>query len=345
MVRPAEMTPLMSFVPSTRRPQQTKAISSNKTGFEPPTTREIALLHDFSDTVAFVSVVKEGSFTAAAKVLRTPKNRISRKVRELEARLGAQLLLRTTRSIQLTEAGSVYYERCHGVVEGLEDAEHAVAELQARPSGWLRITAPYWLGQRILAPLVSEFRTQFPDVRPQLLLGHEIKDIVSEKIDVAFRLWDGPLPDSALVARRLGQLPLGVFAAPAYVRKHGEPSHPSELATHSCLVTEMYYQRRTVAWPLIRDGERHDYTVHPVAVASDPEGLHAFLLNGEGLQLTSELRLREELDTGRVVRVLPDWSGPAPTVYAVRAGGRVLAPKVKAFLEFVEPRLRLPRSI
>lgn len=299
------------------------------------------MLRDFSDTVAFVTVVKEGSFTAAARALRTPKNRISRKVQELEARLGAQLLLRTTRSIQLTEAGSLYFERCRTFVEDIEDAEHAVAELQARPYGWLRITAPYWLGTRVLAPLMSEFRTSYPEVWPQLMLGHEVRDIVSENIDIAFRLWDGSLPDSSLVARRLGELPLGIFASPSYIDAHGRPSHPSELIARACLVTEVYYEKPTVAWPLIRDGERRDYPVRPTAVASDPEGLHSFLLDGGGLQLTSELRLRDDLAAGRLVRVLPEWSGPAPTLYAVRAGGRVLPPKVRAFLEFLEPRLRL----
>jgi molybdenum-dependent DNA-binding transcriptional regulator ModE len=129
------------------------------------------MLRDFSDTAAFVKVVEEGSFTAAARVLKTPKTRISRKVQELERRLGIRLLNRTTRSLKLTEAGAVYFEHCASLVKDLEDAENAVAELQRHPRGWLRITAPHWLANYALAPLLSEFRRFYPEIYPHMLLG------------------------------------------------------------------------------------------------------------------------------------------------------------------------------
>ncbi|HZG10317.1 MAG TPA: LysR family transcriptional regulator [Allosphingosinicella sp.] len=114
------------------------------------------MLRDFSDTVAFVKVVQEGSFTAAARILKVPKTRISRKVQELEQSLQAQLLNRTTRSLKLTEVGAAYFQRCEAIVKDLEDAENAVAELQDHPRGWLRLTAPFWLGTRVIAPMLSE---------------------------------------------------------------------------------------------------------------------------------------------------------------------------------------------
>lgn len=299
------------------------------------------MLRDFSDTIAFVKVVQEGSFTGAARALKTPKTRISRKVQELEARLGAQLLNRTTRSLKLTEAGSVYFQHCEGLVKDLEDAEHAVGELQQHPRGWLRITAPHWLGIRILAPVLVEFRRFYPEVQPQLLLGHEVVDLMAKEIDIAFRLQEGDLPDSSLAARRLGALPMGVYAAPSYLERAGEPQHPDELAAHAGLLTQFYFNRPTVAWPLSRDGGRGHFPVRPVAVASDPEGLHAFLLAGEGLMLANHQRVAADVQAGRLVRVLPEWEGPAPSLYAIRPGGRVQPPKVKALLDFLIPRIDL----
>lgn len=200
------------------------------------------MLRDFSDTVAFVKVVQEGSFTAAAHVLKVPKTRVSRKVQELESRLRTQLLNRTTRSLKLTEAGAVYFQHCERVVKNLEDAENAVAELQQHPRGWLRIAASYWLATRVLAPLLTEFRRFYPEVFPQLLLGHEVVDLVAKDIDIAFRLQEGTLPVSTLTARRLGALPMGIYGAPTYLERAGTPQHPSELTEHACLFDRVLFQ-------------------------------------------------------------------------------------------------------
>jgi DNA-binding transcriptional LysR family regulator len=302
------------------------------------------LLRDFSDTVAFVKVVQEGSFTAAARVLKVPKGRISRKVQELEQRLQAQLLNRTTRSLKLTEAGAAYFQHCEAIVKELEDAENAVAELQHHPRGWLRIAAPYWLGTRVLAPMLSEFRRFYPDVRPQLLLGSDVVDLVAKDIDLAMRLWVGPLPDSTLTARRMGGLPTGIYSAPDYLERAGVPQHPKDLANHDCLLVQHFFERPVVEWPLTKGAEHFNAALRPVAVASDPEALHSFLLGGDGLLMTNHLRVAADVAAGRLVRVLPDWDGPEPTLYAVRPSGRVQPPKVKAFLDFLAPRLDLNKA-
>jgi DNA-binding transcriptional LysR family regulator len=303
------------------------------------------MLRDFSDTVAFVKVVQEGSFTAAARVLKVPKTRVSRKVQELEQRLQAQLLNRTTRSLKLTEAGAAYFQYTHAVVKDLEEAENAVAELQDHPRGWLRITAPFWLGTRVLAPMLSEFRRFYPEVRPQLLLGNEVVDLMAKDIDVALRLWVGPLPDSSLAARRLGELPMGIYAAPAYLERAGVPRHPSELASHDCLLVQYYFERQAIEWPLSRNGEQFNAPLRPVAVAGDPEALHSFLLAGDGLLMTNHLRVAADVAAGRLVRVLDEWHGPTPVLHAVRPSGRVQPPKVRAFLDFLAPRLDFTRPV
>jgi DNA-binding transcriptional LysR family regulator len=299
------------------------------------------MLRDFSDTVAFVKVVQEGSFTAAARVLKVPKTRISRKVHELEQRLRAQLLNRTTRSLKLTEAGTAYFRRCEAIVRDLEDAENAVAELQDHPRGWLRIAAPHWLGTRILPPLLSEFRRFYPDVYPQLLLGNDAVDLIAKDIDVAMRMWVGPMPDSSLTARQIGELPMGVYAAPSYLERNGTPQHPLDLADHDCLLIQHLFERSSIEWALTNGQERIDAIVRPVAVADDLEALYSFLVAGDGVLMTNHLRARHDLIEGRLVRILPDWQGPELVLYAVRPAGRMQPPKVTAFLDFIKPRLDL----
>ncbi|MCJ8521004.1 DNA-binding transcriptional LysR family regulator [Pseudorhizobium tarimense] len=196
-----------------------------------------------SDTLAFVEVVQRGSFTAAAKSLRTSKARVSKKVQDLEQRLGVKLLHRTTRNIRLTEAGSIYFERCRDLGRLIGDAESAVEQVHGKPSGWLRVTAPHWLVSRAIAPLLVGFRDAYPEVNLQLLLDHDVKDIVREDIDVACRLWNGPMPDSNLAARRSADIPTGLYASRTYLEQHGVSEHPAQLRDHACLVTQLFYGR------------------------------------------------------------------------------------------------------
>jgi DNA-binding transcriptional LysR family regulator len=166
---------------------------------------------------------QHGSFTAAAKALDVPKTRVSRKVQELELRLGSLLLKRSTRRLGLTEAGRVYFERCAPVIGGLEDAEHAVAILSSRPQGTSTLTAPFWLASGVLAPLLAEFNHAYPDVQIKILATNEPMDLVSGDVDLALRLWIGDLPTSQLTVRRLGGLPMQVHASCAYLAHHVAP--------------------------------------------------------------------------------------------------------------------------
>ena len=143
---------------------------------------------DLNDTLVFVKVVEHGSFISAARALRLPKTTVSRKVQDLETRLGAQLLHRTTRKLGLTEAGNVYFEHSQRISRELDEAESAVTELQGGPRGWLRFTAPYSLGTNWIAPLLGEFRARHPEVRVEMLLSNEALDLIDKEIDVALRI-------------------------------------------------------------------------------------------------------------------------------------------------------------
>jgi DNA-binding transcriptional LysR family regulator len=142
----------------------------------------------------------------------------------------------------------------------------------------------------------------------------------------------------------MGGLPTGIYSAPDYLERAGVPQHPRDLANHDCLLVQHFFERLVVEWPLTKGAEQFNAGLRPVAVASDPEALHSFLLGGDGLLMTNHLRVAADVAAGRLVRVLPDWDGPEPILYAVRPSGRVQPPKVTAFLDFLAPRLDLNKA-
>lgn len=292
---------------------------------------------DLNDTLVFVKVVEHGSFISAARALRLPKTTVSRKVQDLETRLGAQLLHRTTRKLGLTEAGNVYFEHCQRIARELDEAESAVTQLQGGPRGWLRVTAPYSIGITWIAPLLGEFHARHPEVRVEMVLTNEPLDIIDKEIDVALRV--GHLPDSNLVARRLGTFRSQVYASPGYIERHGEPMSPDDLLHHRSL-TFSKYRRNGAYWWALSDGERSvDYRVDPVLVANDPGFLTGALLCGEGLMLTSDITAKAYVEKGLIQRVLAGWVGPEVDCNAVFPKGRVQSPKVRAFIDFLVERL------
>jgi DNA-binding transcriptional LysR family regulator len=294
---------------------------------------------DLNDTLVFVKVVEHGSFISAARSLRLPKTTVSRKVQELEARLGAQLLHRTTRKLGLTEAGNVYYEHCQRIARELDEAESAVGQLQAGPRGWLRFTAPYSIGIDRIAPLLGEFHARHPEVRVEMVLSNDTIDIVGKEIDVALRV--GALPDSNLVARKLAVLRTQVYASPNYIERYGEPLHPDDLQHHRALAMSKSRRNDHYIWSL-NDGERSvEFPVTPILVANDPGALKGALLCGEGLMLAADVMVRPYAGEGYVQRVLAGWTGPELDFNAVFPRGHVQSPKVRAFVDFLVERLNL----
>ena len=295
------------------------------------------MARDLNDTLIFVRVVEHGSFISAARALRLPKTTVSRRVQELETRLGAQLLHRTTRRLGLTEAGSIYFEHCRQIARSLDEAESAVSQLQGGPRGWLRFTAPYSVGITWIAPLLGEFHALHPEVRVEMLLSNESLDLIHKEIDVGLRI--GTLPDSNLVARRLAVFRTQVYASPGYIARYGEPRHPDELQQHRALAMQKSRRNGDYAWTL-SDGERTaDYGVDPILVANDPGALTGALLCGEGLMLASDVTVKRYVEQGYVQRVLAGWTGPELDFNAVFPRGQVQSPKVRAFVDFLVERL------
>lgn len=295
------------------------------------------MARDLNDTLIFVKVVEHGSFISAARVLRLPKTSVSRKVQELEMRLGAQLLHRTTRKLGLTEAGTIYFEHCQQIARRLDEAESAVGQLQGGPRGWLRFTAPYSIGINWIAPLLGEFHARHPDVRVESVLTNEPVDLIGKEIDVGLRV--GNLPDSNLVARRLAIFRTQIYASPLYIARHGDPGHPDDLVHHHALAMHKARNNGDYTWELT-DGERRaDYRVEPILVANDPGALIGALLSGDGLMLASDVTVKPYAEQGYVRRVLAGWTGPELDFNAVFPRGRVQSPKVRAFVDFLVERL------
>ncbi len=298
------------------------------------------MANDLNDTLIFVKVVEQGSFTAAARLLGQPKTTVSRKVQELEERLGARLLHRTTRRLGLTEAGTVYYEHCQRIARELEQAESAVSQLQSGPRGWLRFTVPYSVGTTWIAPLLGQFQAQYPEIRVDMHLGNEMLDLISGETDLALRI--GPLPDSNLIARKLGNLRTQVFASPAYIQRHGEPRHPDELQYHRTLAIRKQRQNQNnrFVWSLAEDGgQMQEFPVNPLLVANDTAALNPMLVAGEGLMLSSDVMAKPFIESGMLRRVLAGWTGPDYDFSAVFAGGGMVSPKVRAFVDFLVEKL------
>ncbi|WP_164000450.1 LysR family transcriptional regulator [Pyxidicoccus caerfyrddinensis] len=287
---------------------------------------------DLNELLVFARVVQAGSFTSAARLLRMPKSTVSRKVSDLEERIGAQLLHRTSRKLRLTDAGQAYYEHAARIVAEVEQAELAVTRLQTAPHGLLRVTTPLTFG--CLGPLVSEFLQRHPQVQLELVCTERAVDLMEEGFDLAVRA--GRLADSSLIARRLGNIENIVVAAPGYLKQRGTPKAPKELEKHDCILFGTALERN--AWALSSGGKTVEVPVRARLAVNEPDMLRAVTLAGGGIALLPNLNYAEDLASGRLKRILPDWSSATVPVHAVYPSSRHDSPKVTAFVDFLRER-------
>ncbi|SFG84879.1 transcriptional regulator, LysR family [Duganella sp. CF458] len=277
-------------------------------------------------------VVELGSFTAAAEALGISHTIVSRQVRQLEEHLGAQLLNRTTRRFALTDAGRDYYESAREVLDLLDDADRNVGRHQSEPTGVLRINAPMAFGTIEVAQWLPGFMARYPGLQVDLLCNDRMVDLIEDGFDVALRLARA-LPDSTLVARRLATSKVLLVASPDYLRKHGAPAAPADLAQHNCLV----YTAATRAneWILLgTDGTEHAVPVRGTLQANTNVALRAAAAGGLGIANAAAFIVREELERGALVEVLPGYTPKPRELYALYPQNRHLSPKVRAFVDY-----------
>jgi DNA-binding transcriptional LysR family regulator len=290
---------------------------------------------DLNQMLVFVRVVQAGSFSAAARQLGAPKSTLSRKVSELEERLGSRLLQRTTRKLGLTDAGRIYFDHAARIVAEAQIAEQAVGHLQASPRGLLRVTTP--LSFVVLPPLVSAFAKKYPDVQLDIVCSDRRVDLVDENFDVAIRT--GALADSSLVARPLGTFKRVVVAAPEYCKEHGTPTRPADLERHACITFGAGISPNT--WVLGSGEQRVEIHVTPRLTANDLDILRSAALDGLGIAFIPEFACAEDVRKNRLRHVLPEWCSAETPVHAVYPTARHLSPKVGAFIDLVRERIEL----
>ncbi|QRN99631.1 LysR family transcriptional regulator [Archangium violaceum] len=291
---------------------------------------------DLNELLVFARVVQAGSFTEAARGLQMPKSTVSRKVSELEERVGAQLLQRTTRKLHLTEVGRAYYEHCARIVAEAEAAEQSVTRMQAVPHGLLRVTAPLTFSH--LGPLVAEFMKSYPEVQLDLVCTDRTVDLVGEGFDLAIRA--GRLADSSFIARRLGVIERLVVAAPSYIKARGAPRSPKELEKHDCLLFGA--GREGNVWSLSAGSRSVEVQVRARFVVNEPDMLRAVTLAGAGVALLPNIHCSSDIAAGRLQRILPDWGSSGAPVHVVYPSARHHSPKVMAFVDFLRERWPAP---
>ncbi len=292
----------------------------------------------FGEMEVFVQVVEQGGFSAAARVCRMTPSAVSKLVARLETRLGARLMNRSTRRFQLTPEGTAFYERSVAVLADLDEAERE-ASAGAQPSGRLRINANVPVGTHLLLPIVPAFLECHPQVSLDIALTDRVVDLMEDRTDVALR--SGPLKNSRLVARKLGQTRLMVVASPAYLARAGTPRTPADLAGHNCLA--FGYARAVNGWPFVKRGRSTMVTPHGNTQISDGEALRAVAVAGLGLARLAEFQVRADLEAGRLVPVLEDYDpGETEDIHAVYVGhGAHLPARVRAFLDFLVAHVKV----
>lgn len=286
----------------------------------------------FADMQTFVRVVEAGSISGAAERLDIAKSAVSRRLTELEARLGVQLFHRTTRRLSLTDSGRGFYERSLRVLEELDEAENCVAEAHRDLRGALRVALPLSFGLRHLAPAIQEFMQRHPAVEFDLAFDDRQVDLVREGFDVAIRI--AQLGDSSLMARRLAPIRHAVCASPDYLAKHGTPRHPADLAQHVCLAYSNLPNPGVWSYR-DRRGRAGSVKVPVRLKANNGDFLQQAAILGEGLILQPTFYLDDTIRSGRLVPVLRDCAWPEISAYALYPPTRHLSSRVRAFVDFL----------
>ncbi len=291
---------------------------------------------DLNRVAAFARVVQDGSFTAAARALGVPKSSVSRSVAQLEQDLGARLLHRTTRKLHLTEAGSAFYDRVARALADIDEATDAAADTQAQPRGTVRVTAPLDVGVWALAGIVARFARSHPTISIEVSLANRVVDLAAEGIDLAVRA--GPVRDGSLVARRVGTVEAGLYASSRWVKRNGMPSTLAELARVDCILFRPVNGRST--WQLVtHDGREETVTVTGRVGSDDLSFVRKAALAGAGIGLIPQFLCAREWQSGKLVRVLPEWSLSGSELNIVYASARFLPQRVAVVRDYLVKEL------
>ena len=283
----------------------------------------------------FATVVAEGSFSAAGRILGLSPSAVSRSIDRIEERLGVRLLLRSTRALTLTAEGGAYLRVARRVLSDLDDAEQAIADRGA-PRGRLRVSASQAHGRLSIVPLLGEFSRLYPHIVIDISLSDQVADIAGGQADVAIRF--GPLADSTLTARKLGENRRVIVASPGYLEQHGWPKVPEDLDRHNCL--NFNFRRAEPVWPFRKDGRDYALNVRGNIEANSGETLGQLAMDGVGVTRVGMFSVADDIAAGRLIPLLEDYNpGDIELIHAVFAGGANMPARVRVFVDFLVQRL------
>jgi DNA-binding transcriptional LysR family regulator len=284
----------------------------------------------------FAAVAATGSFSGAGRTLGLTPSAIGRTIDRIEARLGVRLLLRTTRALTLTAEGQAYLGAARRILTDLDDAEQAIAD-QGAPRGRLRVSASLSHGRLCVVPLLGAFVRRHPHILLDINLTDAVVDIAGGQADVGVRF--GPLTDSPLTARKLGETGRVIVASPDYLALHGTPKVPEDLHRHNCL--SFNFRRAEPIWPFRRDGQKYVLSVHGSIEANNGETLGQLAVAGFGVARVGAFSVVDDIAAGRLVPLLQEYNpGDVETIHAVFVGGSNTPARVRAFVDFLAERLR-----
>lgn len=284
-----------------------------------------------NDMGLFVEVVRVMSFSRASEATGVPTSTLSRRISQFEKEIGLRLLHRTTRKLELTEAGQVYYRRCRRIVEEAQIAHEELGEILVQPSGSLRVSLPVDFASIFLTPTIAEFARIYPGIRFDFDITSRKVDLISESIDVAIRV--GEQPDSGLIARKLVQFPCYTYASSGYLKKFGEPVHPSELSQHECLCLPEWK-----VWKMKSAGEIIDVSVNGRFTLNTANTLCRFASLDLGIVMLPKSVIAQDESNGRLKRIFLDWEGESVSIYALTET-RLLPAKTLRFIEYLYDKL------
>lgn len=288
-------------------------------------------MNKFEELESFVAVVDQHSFSGASERSGVAKSVLSRRVSDLEKRLGVQLMQRTTRKLSLTDAGQHFYQRAVGLLSDLRDAEQMVSDSQCDLSGRIKLAAPLGMGIGHLAEPIAAFMAEHSNLEIVVELNDRQMDLVEEGYDIAIRI--GDLQDSSLIARKLSEVNMAICASPDYLRKQGEPLHPTELSDHEVLVYSNVTPGRQ--WSFDYRGERVSPRVKFRISANNGELLAKMAADGLGITAGPLFYLQSYIDRGELVPVLSECTRPSVGMYAVYPPGKMVSRRVKMLSDYL----------
>lgn len=279
----------------------------------------------------FVYVAEQESFTQASKLLVISTAQVSRQISALEQRLNVKLFYRTTRKVTLTEEGTIFYQHCRSVLDGLEAAERAVTNLQSKPQGKIKISMPTTYGEQQILPLVNNFALKYNNIEIEAYLTNRQVDLIEEGYDLAIRL--GKLQDSSMMAKKLSKRVSYICASPTYLSKYGSPHLISELKNHTCLVGTLDY------WRFKDSGKEKHIKINGKLRYNSGLGLLDAALKGIGIAQLPSYYVQSYLKNGELISLLENYQVPDEGIWAIYPQNRHLSPKIRALVDYLHNQL------